>query len=79
MPFVERQAREAERNAVTVRLDGPLHGVPVAIKDLSDQKAGVPNSFGSNPSRGVNDLRVTFAFRIRSRRKLFAASRWATW
>ena len=26
---------------------GPLHGVPVALKDLSDLKEGVPHSFGS--------------------------------
>lgn len=26
---------------------GPLHGVPIAIKDLEDHKAGVPSSYGS--------------------------------
>jgi Asp-tRNA(Asn)/Glu-tRNA(Gln) amidotransferase A subunit family amidase len=31
------------------RVLGPLHGVPVAIKDLSDSRAGVRSTFGSLP------------------------------
>lgn len=39
-------ARAAEREVVQGRPLGPLHGVPVAIKDLDDV-AGVPTSMGS--------------------------------
>jgi amidase/aspartyl-tRNA(Asn)/glutamyl-tRNA(Gln) amidotransferase subunit A len=39
-------ARDSEKALGEGRLLGPLHGVPVAIKDLFDFKAGVPNTFG---------------------------------
>jgi Asp-tRNA(Asn)/Glu-tRNA(Gln) amidotransferase A subunit family amidase len=42
-------ARTAERAISSDEPVGPLHGVPVAIKDLFDFKAGVRNTFGSVP------------------------------
>lgn len=51
--LLEKEAREKARKAenalVSGRLLGPLHGVPIAIKDLFDFKAGVRNTFGAKP------------------------------
>jgi Asp-tRNA(Asn)/Glu-tRNA(Gln) amidotransferase A subunit family amidase len=42
-------ARRCDEEASRGRIVGPLHGVPVGIKDLFDFKAGVRNTFGSLP------------------------------
>jgi Asp-tRNA(Asn)/Glu-tRNA(Gln) amidotransferase A subunit family amidase len=42
-------ARCCDEDAARGRFMGPLHGVPVAIKDLFDLRAGVRNTFGSLP------------------------------
>jgi Asp-tRNA(Asn)/Glu-tRNA(Gln) amidotransferase A subunit family amidase len=39
-------AKEADDLAALGRWQGPLHGVPILIKDLFDFKAGVRNTFG---------------------------------
>jgi Asp-tRNA(Asn)/Glu-tRNA(Gln) amidotransferase A subunit family amidase len=42
-------AREAEKALASGAEVGALHGLPIAIKDLFDFKAGVPNTFGCKP------------------------------
>jgi aspartyl-tRNA(Asn)/glutamyl-tRNA(Gln) amidotransferase subunit A len=44
-----RAARTAERELKAGRDRGPLHGVPIAIKDLVDV-AGAPTGYGSDPA-----------------------------
>src|SRR5205814_7381287 len=58
-----RLAHEAEKGLTSGAALGPLHGLPIAIKDLFDFKAGVPNTFGCKPFRdwtpGVSATYVT--------------------
>src|SRR6266508_2363416 len=55
MPATELAARIRERDLSPVEAvdagaaPGALHGVPIAINDLFDFKAGVPNTFGCKP------------------------------
>src|SRR5881628_2969401 len=44
-----QRARDAEKAIKAGTKVGPLCGMPIAIKDLFDFKAGVPNTFGCKP------------------------------
>ncbi len=55
------KAKAAEQAFATKQAVGPLHGVPVAIKDLFDYRAGAPNTFGCKPCAGfVPDVSATY-------------------
>jgi Asp-tRNA(Asn)/Glu-tRNA(Gln) amidotransferase A subunit family amidase len=51
-------AAEAERALDAGDPIGPLHGVPIAIKDLFDFKSGVRNTFGAKPFEGFEARRT---------------------
>nr|WP_284287721.1 amidase family protein [Angustibacter aerolatus] len=60
-----QQARDRDRALAAGAPVGPLHGVPVAIKDLFDLRAGVPGTFGSVPLKGFTpDTTTSYVQRL---------------
>ncbi|KZN22621.1 glutamyl-tRNA amidotransferase [Haladaptatus sp. R4] len=66
---LEEEARERAQTAEAELTNGaklgPLHGVPIAIKDLFDFKTGAPNTFGSKPFEDfVPEQNATYVDRL---------------
>jgi len=58
-----RKKAKAAENAKGVL--PPLHGLPIAIKDLFDLKAGVPNTFGCKPMKSwIAPVSATYVERL---------------
>jgi amidase/aspartyl-tRNA(Asn)/glutamyl-tRNA(Gln) amidotransferase subunit A len=68
---LSEEARHSAREAVKALMSGQrlgsLHGLPIAIKDLFDFKAGVPNTFGCLPFQNwVPTTSATYVSRLES-------------
>ncbi|MFO1055512.1 MAG: amidase [Dongiaceae bacterium] len=61
-------ARAAERAVMAGERLGPLHGVPTAIKDLFDAKAGWPSTLGGIPALRDNRAKADGGFAQRLQR-----------
>ena len=60
-----QKARDAEKALSGKQEHPPLLGLPIAIKDLFDMKAGVPNTFGCKPFKDyVPDVSATYVERL---------------
>jgi len=54
-------AKKLDLLAASGQFKGPLHGVPIAIKDLGDARAGVRSTFGSAPmSKFIADTTTSY-------------------
>src|SRR5260370_35137525 len=61
----KQKARDAEKALAGKQEHPPLLGLPIAIKDLFDMKAGVPNTFGCKPFKDyVPPASATYAERL---------------
>ena len=60
------EARQKAKDAAKAKGElPPLHGLPIAIKDLFDMKAGVPNTFGCKPFKDyVPEVSATYVERL---------------
>src|SRR5258708_18741562 len=60
-----QKARDAEKALTGKQAPPPVLGLPIAIKDLFDMKAGVPNTFGCKPFKDyVPDASATYVERL---------------
>jgi Asp-tRNA(Asn)/Glu-tRNA(Gln) amidotransferase A subunit family amidase len=59
------RARAAADAVVKKKVLPPMHGLPIAIKDLFDMKAGVPNTFGCRPFKDwIPNVSATYVERL---------------
>lgn len=61
-----KNAKQMEKDIIDGKYQGPLHGIPVAIKDLFDFKPGWPSTFGGIElfKDNIADIYCVFAERV---------------